>query len=499
MFAEHRPRVFALSLGTALASSLWLALLLAKGNTEASSSPRSGPEVAVEQLVAEGQGIWDGHPDPAVGRVLQPDLVERVAGNIAVSTNSIGLREREFSVPKPAGRLRVLLLGDSYVFGNGVAAEERVGVHLEAELRQRSGIDVEVLHVGMTDWNLLASSAYLRRQLHHFEPDLVVHVLIYNDLDDASAVRGFGAMANWSSQVREHANGLVNTRQPFNLGFGGDGARASLLNAGLDHESRSRYAQARDAMADLRQALAARGARYLAVLHWPDQAGVAHRELFEPLPKEARAYVPGRLFFSAEHRVSAADGHWNPAAQREVAQMLYAAIATRHLLGAAALTPWPEAEVRLSNWEQEALAECAASADPLALRQGEPLRASLRFDAPDALLAAQVHGGLDAQGQAAPYASFVLANGGASELRLEIDRAPGSSVSGRAAVALEGQVVGLIDLAAGPRHLSYPVPAELALAPYINVSLRSDDWVLTGPRQQRCVSLILRSASLGAP
>lgn len=499
MFEEHRPRFFALSLGTALASTLWLALVLASGRSRVPEGQQSATGDAIAQLVAQGQGIWDGHPDPQVGRVLQPELVERAMGNILVSTNSIGLREREFSVPKPAGLLRVVLLGDSYVFGNGVPAEERLGVHLERALKQRSGLEVEVLHVGMTDWNLLASSAFLRRQLHCFEPDLVVHVLIYNDLDDASAARGFGALANWSSQVRGHANGLVNTRQPFNMGFGGEGARASLLNAGLDHESRSRYAQARGAMEELRQALEVRGAKYLAVLHWPDQPGVAQRELLEPLPPEARAYVPGRLFRSMDHRVSAADGHWNPTAQREVAEMLYAAIATRSLLGSAAVTPWPEAEARLAAWEQEALAECAASLDPLAMRQGEPLRTRLRFDAPDALLAAQVHGGLDAQGQAAPYASFVLANGGASELSLEVDRAPGSSVSGRAAVALEGQVVGLIDLSAGPRRLTFPVPAELAQAPYINVSLRSDDWVLTGPRQQRCVSLILRSASLGAP
>lgn len=497
MFLKPRPRLLALSLGTALVSTVWLVAVLA--SPRPTTSPEPNRADAVLQLVAEGQGLWDGHPDPDVGRVLQPNLEERRAGGLVVSSNSLGLREREFEVPKPPGRLRVVVLGDSYVFGNGVAAPERFGVHLERALVERSGLDAEVLHVGMTDWNAVACTQFLRRQLSLFAPDLVVHVLIYNDLDDASAARGFGAMASWSSQVRRHADGMLNTRHPFAMGFGGVGAKLSLLNAGIDHESRARYADARRGIQELVGALGASGAQYLAVLHWPDHGSVAARELLAPLPPRSRAFVPARIFRSAEHRVSIADAHWNGAAHREVAEMLYGAIEERGLLGAAPIAPWPEARARLTAWNQEGMAECGAPFDLLALRGGQPVRSRLRFDPPDALVAAQVHGGIDARGRAAPFASFVLANGGAAELVLEIGPAPGPGLLGQAEVSVEGEVVGRFELARAPARHGFALPPQLLERPYLNVRLRSDDWVLGGPRQQRCFSLQLVEASLASP
>ena len=105
---------------------------------------------------------------------------------------------------------RVVLLGDSFVFGNSVRAEDRFGVLLEKELSARSRstteTGIEVLHIGIGSWNTRAQCSFLRRQLSDYDPDLVVQVFIGNDLDDNYGVRGFGTLADFdpkSARQRE--------------------------------------------------------------------------------------------------------------------------------------------------------------------------------------------------------------------------------------------------------------------------------------------------------
>ena len=61
--------------------------------------------------------------------------------------NSRGLRDREYPYAKPAGRKRCLLLGDSYVFGWGVEANETAAKVMEARLA-----GVEVINGGCPGW-----------------------------------------------------------------------------------------------------------------------------------------------------------------------------------------------------------------------------------------------------------------------------------------------------------------------------------------------------------
>src|SRR2546430_1564409 len=48
-----------------------------------------------------------------------------------VKINSLGMRDREYSVEKPKGTYRILVLGDSYTFGSGVQADETYAKLLE--------------------------------------------------------------------------------------------------------------------------------------------------------------------------------------------------------------------------------------------------------------------------------------------------------------------------------------------------------------------------------
>ena len=81
----------------------------------------------LERLLEESQGFYDSHPDADVGHLHLPGLQGREFVRQPVHTNALGLREREIATPKPPGTVRVLLLGDSFVFGWGVAADRRLG------------------------------------------------------------------------------------------------------------------------------------------------------------------------------------------------------------------------------------------------------------------------------------------------------------------------------------------------------------------------------------
>ena len=123
------------------------------------------------------------------GGFLLPNLHARVvgpAGPVEFVTESHGFRNRE-EVPRarPAGRRRVLLVGDSFVAGYRTDQERTVGRVLERALRERpdgTGVDVVVAGVGHPG----AALDWLGRHGFGFEPDVVVvGVTLGNDISQS--------------------------------------------------------------------------------------------------------------------------------------------------------------------------------------------------------------------------------------------------------------------------------------------------------------------------
>src|SRR5262245_58008576 len=155
-------------------------------------------EEILERLSEDAIDIWDTHNDPEVGRVILPRLHGRIATGVPVHTNALGLREKNFELPKPKGLLRIVLLGDSFIQGFGVKEQDRLGVFLEDYLRERATDwdgELECLHVAVGGWDTIAECAYLRRTLSELAPDLVLQFLISNDMDDNAGARGFGSLS----------------------------------------------------------------------------------------------------------------------------------------------------------------------------------------------------------------------------------------------------------------------------------------------------------------
>lgn len=100
------------------------------------------------------------------------------------SINAQGMRaERGFAYAKPDGTFRVVCLGDSFTIGYEVDFEDTFASVLERELGA-AGLRVEVLNAGVSGYSNAEECLYLERELHRYDPDLVLVSFFNNDLDD---------------------------------------------------------------------------------------------------------------------------------------------------------------------------------------------------------------------------------------------------------------------------------------------------------------------------
>jgi lysophospholipase L1-like esterase len=113
---------------------------------------------------------------------LKPDL-ETCFYLARIRINAAGVRaDREHARPKPAGLYRILLLGDSQTFGQGVAFEETFGERIAAELAADAGVPVEAVNLGVDGYNTVQEAAALASKGLSYEPDCAVLLFIGNDL-----------------------------------------------------------------------------------------------------------------------------------------------------------------------------------------------------------------------------------------------------------------------------------------------------------------------------
>jgi hypothetical protein len=104
--------------------------------------------------------------------------------DVEFAINRQGMRcDHDVEHAKPAGRRRIVSLGDSYTIGYEVAANETFSSVLETRLRA-AGLDVEVLNCGVSGFSNAEECLYLERALLDYSPDLVLVSFFDNDLDD---------------------------------------------------------------------------------------------------------------------------------------------------------------------------------------------------------------------------------------------------------------------------------------------------------------------------
>jgi lysophospholipase L1-like esterase len=114
--------------------------------------------------------------DAAAGYVFRPEYDGRLSTleyDQTFHTNAHGLRGPDLG-PKAAGEFRLVVLGDSMVFGAQVAEEQVLTVQLERLLHARGYSQVRVINVAVPGWGTFNEAGYLAANANWIQPDLVV-------------------------------------------------------------------------------------------------------------------------------------------------------------------------------------------------------------------------------------------------------------------------------------------------------------------------------------
>lgn len=136
-----------------------------------------------ERHLHTGTNIYYGFDafDPVLGWKLQPNLRNApMYDGKQVNSNSRGLRgTSEYRYTKdPSGRLRVLVIGDSYTFGDGLDDHETYAAQLGPRMP-----GAEVINMGIHGYGHDQILLYFQREGFKYHPDIVVLGFVYYDLD----------------------------------------------------------------------------------------------------------------------------------------------------------------------------------------------------------------------------------------------------------------------------------------------------------------------------
>jgi lysophospholipase L1-like esterase len=119
--------------------------------------------------------------DPLIGHDHRPNRHAFLMG-VQFDTNSKGLRDREFTYEKPPGKLRIMMLGDSFTVGWGAKFDETFPKRIERMYADR-GLQAEVINTGVGNYNTIQEVEYYLAEGHKYNPDVVVLNFTFNDAE----------------------------------------------------------------------------------------------------------------------------------------------------------------------------------------------------------------------------------------------------------------------------------------------------------------------------
>ncbi len=122
-------------------------------------------------------------------------------------TNSLGIRNKEISRDKPAGVLRLLAIGDSFVYGYGLPEEALVTVKIEQALNEKLARPVEVINSGIVGFNTTDQYKQLKRLGDIYDPELVIVFFFTDDVLERVKPAGENKpriqTADWKQNAKE--------------------------------------------------------------------------------------------------------------------------------------------------------------------------------------------------------------------------------------------------------------------------------------------------------
>ncbi len=125
-------------------------------------------------------------PHGSYGYRQKPGAVYHYENQTSASANAQGWRGPDVAIPKPAGTLRVVLLGESTTHGWGVNDSETIDTYLRGDLSRQLGRPVEAVNLafdGYDSWQLLQR---LESDGLRLQPDLLIVNTGINDVRNAN-------------------------------------------------------------------------------------------------------------------------------------------------------------------------------------------------------------------------------------------------------------------------------------------------------------------------
>ena len=102
-----------------------------------------------------------------------------------VQTNSFGHRYKEYNSAEFTDKRykKVLLLGDSFMFGYGVNMEDHIATHIDHQLNDTNNL-FTIINAGVDGWSTIQEVTYARDHFRLLNPDIIVLFFCGDDPDD---------------------------------------------------------------------------------------------------------------------------------------------------------------------------------------------------------------------------------------------------------------------------------------------------------------------------
>ncbi|MEC8192267.1 MAG: SGNH/GDSL hydrolase family protein [Myxococcota bacterium] len=166
--------------------------------------------LGLAEVGARLAGVTPAYKPNAMGQWrMTPNLQShRMTGmrephNFRISTNADGFRTAEAAAPSDA-RTRVVVMGDSTVFGWGVEDHEGIAETAQAALEESGTTTIEVLNFGQPGYSTGMAGWLFEEAVAAYQPDLTIVFVSMHDfnrslLSDVERVHG---ARTWTASVR---------------------------------------------------------------------------------------------------------------------------------------------------------------------------------------------------------------------------------------------------------------------------------------------------------
>ena len=136
----------------------------------------AGPQIPEWQGDDQGSVVMGGHPT----RLWGMNTGIRQVGSVRAFINDGGLRGQPPELPRPEGRQRIMLVGDSTYFGHGILDDETIIARTVA-LFQADGLDVDAINGGIPGYSTEQTRLLMEEDGWALEPTLLLIGNLWSD------------------------------------------------------------------------------------------------------------------------------------------------------------------------------------------------------------------------------------------------------------------------------------------------------------------------------